>query len=282
MEEYAYTFAYGKAIVVQGYTEPFVEITLMRGDGTVLKKLTNDLSRDDNPAWSPDGSMIAFHYLNNNQIFVMNADGSKQHLLAKVKGGANFPAWSRDGKQIAYNSWPDTLYAGCDNVDIFIVNSDGSDIRQVTNGPECDFFPSFTPNGKILFIQYNTNAIRYAAGDVFEINPDGTGMVKITDTSGQLAGYALSPDGSLLAVHNKIEKRIDLLSVDDSQPDRTLHDDFAYDWAQLAWSPDGKSLAVARAGFAHVYAFPVHIIKIDGSGITKIPNVEAFSISWRP
>ncbi len=262
------------------------EIYLIQTDGTSTQQLTQSGGRTDSPAYSPDGSKIAYHH-NSGAIWVMNADGSDRHRLTvpPAKGGS-WPAWSLDGKQIVYNTWDNVHLQNCDEIfQIYIINVDGSDNRQLTKGPLCNTNPSFTPDGKILFLGQENHKMISNGGEVFEMNPDGTGLVKLP-TSGHIGWYALSPDGSLLAVHDMFLSRIDIITMDGSQPPRTLLDnDYSFDWAQMAWSPDGKALAIARAPGLNpvMYGAPAYIVNVDGSGLTRIPNIDnVWSIAWKP
>ena len=82
----------------------------MNADGTGQNNLTNNFDLDSYPAWSPDGTKLAFaSYRDLNwEIYVMNAaDGSSQTNLTLSNAHDYYPCWSPDGTQIVYQSFRD-------------------------------------------------------------------------------------------------------------------------------------------------------------------------------
>jgi len=96
------------------------------------------------PAWSPDGNNIVFcsDRCGNSEVYLMNADGSDQHLLTdKIIDCANpswsVPIWSPDGQWIAISSALSAAYTE-GKLDIFLIRPDGSQAINLTNHPAND------------------------------------------------------------------------------------------------------------------------------------------------
>ena len=109
-------------------------------DGTNLTQLTfGDVGSGTCPAWSPDGTKIAY-----DGIWVMNADGT--NLIKSIDGIQT--SWAPDGSEIAFSA----------NGDIWIVNVNGSNPKQITTDPAEEWHPSFSPDGtKIAFTLRGSN-----------------------------------------------------------------------------------------------------------------------------
>ncbi|MBS1212535.1 MAG: serine/threonine protein kinase, partial [Proteobacteria bacterium] len=78
------------------------DIFVMRTDGTELRQLTDDVYRDLDPCWSPDGKVIRFNSNRSGryQIETINADGSGRRQLTEATAGLDWPVWSPDGKRV--------------------------------------------------------------------------------------------------------------------------------------------------------------------------------------
>ena len=117
-----------------------------------LTQLTSNSGEDSTPAWSPDGSKIAFTSAIDgyNEIYVMNADGSNIIQLTDNSDWDDVsPAWSPDGSKIAFMSDRDR---DDDIFEIYVMNADGSNVIQLTNNSDQDGFPAWSPDGsKIAF-----------------------------------------------------------------------------------------------------------------------------------
>jgi Tol biopolymer transport system component len=194
--------------------------------------LTDNPADDRDPAWSPDGSRIAFTSTRegNENIFVMNADGSDLVRLTDHEAVDEDPAWSPDGTRIAFTSHRDG------RTKVYIMNADGSDL--VLPADESGSEPTWSPDGsKIAFV-----AGAGGGDDIFSMNVDGTERVNLTQTGGNDRHPAWSPDGTRIAFSSEREgyKNIFVMNADGSDQSRRTTDDEADE--HVAWSPDSTYL----------------------------------------
>lgn len=123
-----------------------LNLWLANFDGSNLHKLTQNSGVELNPAWSPDGSRIAFASGTNGMldIWSVNPDGTGLLQLTTQSLNNSQPIWSPDGTTIAFVS-----NRGGTN-DIWIMSADGSGVERLTNLPGQENHPSFSPDGQSM------------------------------------------------------------------------------------------------------------------------------------
>jgi Tol biopolymer transport system component len=145
------------------------------------------------PAWSPNGTQLVYGF--NGGIGVMNSDGAHKRTL--TEGSDDFdPDWSPDGTLIAFTSYRDN-----EETRIFVMNTDGSDIRDLSSVTDPDFMynenaPSWAPDSQHLFIVSSRSTDGYQA---FEMARDGSTVVQVTDAPSAAGSPVFSPNGKSIA-----------------------------------------------------------------------------------
>ena len=163
------------------------EIYSMHADGSAQVNLTNDPADDYDPVWSPDGTQIAFvsnRSEGGQHIFVMNADGSDVTKVTTL-GDSQFPDWSPTGDKIGYSA----------EGDIYVINlADGSETN-LTNSPEHDEQPKFSPDGqRILWLKGNNDDLQ-----IYTMDLAGGNVVQVT-SAGMPRGADWTIDGRIFTV----------------------------------------------------------------------------------
>src|SRR5258708_7533963 len=117
------------------------------------------------------------------RISTINADGSNLHLLTHMS--AYTPRWSPDGQHIAFTSVRD------ENWEIYVMNTDGSNERNLTNNPAGDYHPVWSPNAKAIAFLSNRDGYE----DIFVMNADGSQQHHLTLNDATYSKiFAWSPD----------------------------------------------------------------------------------------
>lgn len=202
----------------RGYVWPIYStytIYTARPDGTDLRPLTNAPGYNAESTISRDGKHIVFTSTRNGDIdiYTMDADGSHVRQLTHELGYDGGPFWSYDGKKIVYRAQhPKTPEEIADyksllaqglirpgNLEIWVMNADGSGKHQVTHNGAANFAPYFLPDDKRIIFASNVGATQDPAGfDLYIINEDGTGLERITTYPGFDAFPMFSSDGKRL------------------------------------------------------------------------------------
>jgi TolB protein len=144
-------------------------------DGANQTRLTVNRSIDIAPAWSPDGEFLAYTtYRTGWPDIVLQSLRSMKPPTTPARGTVdhqNFlPAWSPDGSMLAFMSNRDG------NMEIYVINRDGGNLRRITNNPAADATPTWSPTGAQLAFTSD----RGGREQVYTVNLDGTGLERIS------------------------------------------------------------------------------------------------------
>ncbi len=160
---------------------------------------------------------------------------------------------------------------------VFVVNADGTGVRQVTSGAALDTGPVFSPDGtKIAFA-----SSRSGNGDIYVVNVDGSGLRRITTTNAIDTEPAWSPNGAQLAYVSTAAGLTHVFVVNaDGTGVRQVTSGAALDTGPV-FSPDGTKIAFAssRSGNGDIY-----VVNVDGSGLRRITTTNAIDLApnWQP
>ena len=207
------------------------DIFSMAPDGSGKADVTRSVNPDAAPAWSADGTKLAFTRpgkAGNDDVWVMSSNGKGQKNVTNTSPDDGNPDWSPDGSKITYDvsqtqvfeanqdgtgiralvpggyeaAWSSTgkiAYSATvepSNAEIFVANGDGSGAHNVTNAPGYDDdSAAWSPDGtKIAFVRFFGGA-----GEIFVMNADGSGQTDLTNSPANDGDPTWSPDGTKIA-----------------------------------------------------------------------------------
>ena len=259
------------AFVATGWSVPGAshEIFVMRPDGSGITSISNQRGDDDDPAWSPDGSQIAFtaERDGNREIYIMNADGTDPQRLTDHPASDSSPGWSPDGKRIVFISTRDN------NQEIYSMRADGGDQTRLTDLPSQENYPAWSPDGKtILFSSFGEGN----AG-IYAMDADGSNFRVLM--GGPLHNPVWSPDGTWIALDGEphgCNFEVFVMRADGSEMRQVTHHPEgcgSYN-KHPAWSPDGKQLIYSSSDRdPNLPGSLLMKIQLDGSSETALTRI---------
>ena len=203
-------------------------IFLVDRDGADMRRLQTGAEPALYPAFSPDGSRIAYSSGRggDSDVYVIEVDGGKTTRLTHGEGADGYPSWSPDGAKIAFHSARDGNY------EIYVMNADGSDETRITEHPADDYNPAWSPDGR--WIAFDSDRDEVEGDEIYAASPDGSDLALVV-AEGVFPTW--SPDskrilftlGGLWSAGTDGSDRVRLL-------EKSVYG---------AWSPDGSTIAAA-------------------------------------
>jgi dipeptidyl aminopeptidase/acylaminoacyl peptidase len=158
-----------------------------------------------------NGKIAFVRYIGNQEIYIMNSNGSGQINISTERHDDGYPDWSPDGTRIAFAS---TRPGNFLNWGIWVMNADGSEPRMLIDTETNELDPSWSPDGtKIAFV-----TDRDGNNEIYFMNADGSRQTRLTNTPNQEGTPSWSPDGTKIAFTSRDD--IYAINADDGS-DRT-------------------------------------------------------------
>ena len=148
------------------------------------------------PAWSPNGSQLAYVSFESRKpvIYAHDVSTGKRRLLANFRGSNSAPAWAPDGRQIV------ATLSRAGGSQLYALDANGGEPRRLTQSSSIDTEPAFSPDGKFIYFVSD----RGGAPQIYRMTASGGNPERVTFTGSYNISPAISPDGRWLAYISRV------------------------------------------------------------------------------
>jgi len=222
------------------------------------------------PAWSPDGTKVAYVSFEKQKpiVYVQNLVTGHRTIISNEKGSNSAPAWSPDGSKLAL------ALSKTGNTQVFIVNADGSGLHRVTTSNGIDTEPQFSGDGQSIYFVSD----RSGGPQIYKMSVSGGQASRVTFNGSYNISPRISPDGKTLAWISQRDGNFNLYAMDLASGQEQRLADGA---TEPSFSPNGKYIMYANKGGGRV---SLSVVSVDGRVKQRL-STQAGNIrepSWGP
>jgi TolB protein len=196
------------------------------------------------PAWSPDGSRLAYVSFEAKKpvVYVHSLATGQRQAVANFKGSNSAPAWSPDGRQLA------VVLSRDGGTQIYVMNADGSNVRRLTSSSAIDTEPQFSPDGSQIYFTSD----RGGSPQIYRVSTGGGEPQRVTFEGSYNVSPRISPDGKTLAYVTRANGRFQLAAMDIATRQSQVLSDGARDESP-SFAPNGRMI--------------LHATEVNGRGV---------------